>query len=143
MRTVVGFAVAILVVAALAPLAIEGRITAYPLVFYVISAFVVAACALATAVPLYAWLRWRGMATPWWIVLAGACSAWASFVALRVLSKPSDSTVGQVVLVQGGRFTAEGWLNLLQQSALMAVAGALGALVFLAIVRPWPGARRR
>lgn len=138
---VLGFAAAILAVAALAPWALERAIVPYPPALLVVLVPLVGVFSLATAVPVWLWLRQRGRAGPSQLAIAGFLCGFGTCAAFRWMSKPQHSQVGPDVLVEHGALTAQGWIDLLLTSALMGVAGAVGAGVFMLVLALVAGAR--
>jgi hypothetical protein len=137
MRVVLGFILASLVVSALAPSAIEGHLSfgqswLIPWVLPVVTLF-----GLVTALPLYSWARQKSHATFLCLLGIGFVSAFGSFLFFSVSSKPTFSQIGTVILVSDGDYTSAGWSSLMTQCVHFGLAGAVGAVVFWLVIRPW------
>jgi hypothetical protein len=137
MRVFLGFLLAVVIVAFIAPWAIEGEDASNPLDLAALAIWFipfVGFFTLITAVPLYFFLRSRNIAKPTNVIAAGFFSAFSSFALFSIPTRVSYGQLGSTILVRDGVRTLDGWIQLLQQSALMGVAGAIGAACFLLVV---------
>ena len=135
MKAALLYLAAPLLVALLAPFAVEREFAPYPFIFLIGTVLIVLFFTLLVAVPMYFTLPKTSRTNPVLMlgisILAGALSYFLFNFAFR----GTFSQVGQVVLVQDGKFTAAGWQNLLSQSAWMGALSLPGGLLF------WLGAR--
>ena len=135
MRTVVAFLVSPLVIAVLAPMAIEGSLMRYPPSFLVGAIPVVYFFTAVVALPLYLALPPKHKARLSSLLVAAFVSGFGSFAILSLASKGTFAQVGTTVLVENGWYTLAGALNLLQQCLFMGLAATLaGALFWLVAV---------
>lgn len=135
MKPAVAFVISPLAVAVLAPMAIEGQIMLYPPVVFVVSLFVVYAFTLVFAVPVYLAIprKYKHRLLP--LALTAFFTAALSFILVSLPTRGSSAQVGQVLLIQNGSLTLEGWKSLLQLSFFIGAAGLVSALVFWLFVR--------
>jgi hypothetical protein len=135
MRTVFAFLVSPLVIALLAPMAIEGSLMHYPPSFLVGTVPVVYLFTAVVALPLYLALPSTHKARLSSLLIAAFTSGFGSFAILSLASKGTHAQVGTTVLVENGWYTLAGALNLLQQCLFMGLAATLaGALFWLIAV---------
>jgi hypothetical protein len=129
-RTVAAFLISPLVVAFLAPLAIEGTIMTYPPVLLVGTIPVVYFFTAAVALPLYFSLPGHHKARLSSLLAAAYLVGTVSFAVMSFASRGSYAEVGGTVLVQNGWYTFAGFLNLAKQCLLMGVAASVAGFLF-------------
>jgi hypothetical protein len=135
-RTLVAFFIASVTVAALAPFAIGVSLQPYPPVMLAWVIPVVCVFSALVALPIYFALplRYQPQLAP--LLLAGFVAAFLSFALFHfIFVHASFEQVGDTVYVRDGTRTRAGWILLLQQTALMGVAGTVGGFVFWAARR--------
>ena len=142
-RTVVAFLIAVVVVASLAPFAIDLTLAPYPPQFIVWFLPVVGLFTVLIALPIYISLPQPRQTQLLPLLAAGFGAACVSFTLLEFLFvRSSFEQIGDTVLVKDGWRTLAGWLLLLRQTILMGVAGAIGGIAFWAVRRltnAWSG----
>ncbi len=118
-----------LLVALLAPFAVEQRAFLYPPIVLIGVFPVVAFFTLAIAVPMFFAIP-KAKRSSLAVILGTAFLAGAlSFCIFSFVSRGTFSQVGEVVYVKDGMFTRAGWLQLLSQSAWMGALSLPGGLL--------------
>ena len=131
MRAILLYLSAPLLVALLAPLAVERTIAPYPAILLIGTVPVVLLFTCLVAVPLYLAIPRRSRIQPIPMVSVAFLAGVISFILFSVASPGvSYSQVGEVELVAGGHYTAAGWYELLLQSLCMGAASLPGGLLF-------------
>jgi hypothetical protein len=119
-----------LVVALLAPFALEREFAPYPSIFLFGTVPVVFCFTLLVAMPMYFTVpKARRTNAVFMLGIAFAAGA-LSFFLFSFAFRSTFSQVGQVVLVQGGKFTAAGWQRVFAQSAWMGALSLPGGFLF-------------
>ena len=113
-----------LLVALLAPFAVAQEFALYPAIFLIGTVPVVLFFTLLVAVPMYFTLSKKNRTNPFLMLGISSLAGALSFFLLSFAFRGTFSQIGQVVLVQDGKFTLAGWQNVFYQSAWM------GALSF-------------
>jgi len=136
MKSFALYLLAPVIVALLAPLAINLQAAPYPAIFLVGTIPVVFFFTLVVALPLYFSLpkRLRGQLIP--LLCMAFVAGLLSFFVFSYATKGVQAQVGPTVLVQNGNYTASGWYEVLLQSFAMGIFSLPGGLLF------WLGARQ-
>ena len=129
--------------AVLTPFAIDATLQPYPPAVLVGVIPVVWVFTALVAFPLYVALPTQRQAQLTPLLLAGFLSAFLSYALFHVVFlHPSFEQVGSTIFVKDGSLTAAGWRNLLRQTALMGVVGAIGGSTLWVVRRltiAWSG----
>jgi hypothetical protein len=129
MKATLLYLAAPLLVALLAPFAVEQRPFIYPPIVLIGVIPVVAFFTLAIAVPMYLAIP-KAHRSRLAMMLGTAFFAGAlSFCIFSFVTRSTFSQVGEVVYVKDGMFTLAGWLQLLSQSAWMGALSLPGGFL--------------
>ena len=136
MRTIAAFLVSPLVVALLAPVAVEGSLVSYPPLLLVGTVPVVYFFTGLVALPVYLALPPKHKTRLSSLLIAAFISGCVSFAIVGLASKGSYAQVGSTVLVENGWYTLVGSYELVRQCVFMGLTALLaGALFWLIAVR--------
>ena len=135
MKAALLYLAAPLMVALLAPFAMEREFAPYPSIFLIGTVPVVLFFTLLVAVPMHFTLPKRSRTNPALMLGISFLAGAMSFFLFSFAFRGTFSQIGQVVLVQDGRFTAAGWQRLLSQSVWMGALSLPGGFLF------WLGAK--
>ena len=119
-----------LVVAMLAPLAIIRGIAPYPVIFLIGTIPVVFFFTAIVAVPMYLAIPKRLRTNIAWMIGIAFLAGFFSYVLFNLALHGSYEQVGNVVLIEDNRRTAEGWKVLLSQAIWMGGLSVPGGLLF-------------
>jgi hypothetical protein len=119
-----------LVVAVLAPFAIIRAVAPYPAIFLVGTIPVVFFFTLLVAMPLYFAVPKASRVNALVMLGVAAITGALSYFAFNYVMRGWSAQVGQAILVQEGKFTPEGWRQLLSQSAWMGMLSLPGGFLF-------------
>jgi hypothetical protein len=130
MKATLLYIVAPLLVALLAPFAIEQRPFLYSPIILIGVVPVVAFFTLAIALPVYFAIPKASRSNLALILCTAFLAGLLSFCIFSFVSRGTFSQVGEVVYVKDGMFTLAGWLQLLSQSAWMGALSLPGGFLF-------------